>query len=134
MGRERKPMHLRQKAYFEQRLKDRMSDLAGRGIAPERAAKDPIARKLKADIKAVDYRLRKIAESEKITADLARLKAERAAAPEKKPEAKGEKPRKAAEGGKEKKPKAEKKPAPPEATEGGQNSPTAEKPQKAHKP
>jgi hypothetical protein len=135
MGRERKQMHLRQKAYFEQRLKDRLSFLAGKGVEPERAEKDPIARKLKADVKAVGYRLRKIAESEKIAADVARLKAERASPLDKEPEApKAGKPKKASEGGKEKKPKAEKKPAPPKAPEGDQGSKAAEKPRETDKP
>jgi len=117
MEMKRKPLHLRHKAMFEQELKDRLSYLAGKGIKPPKADKDPIVKKLKAEVKAVDRRLKLVAEHEKRSEEMAKIKAERAAAPKKEEApAKAEKPKKAP-AGKEKK-KTEKKPAPPKAPEG----------------
>jgi hypothetical protein len=121
----RKQLTLRQKAAFELKLKDRLSFLSEKGIKSPKAEKDTLARKLKADIKAMNTRLRLLAENEKRTEEMAKIKAERAAAPkieaapEKAPAAaKGEKTKKAPVEGKEKKIKAEKKAAPPKAPEG----------------
>jgi hypothetical protein len=77
-----------------------------RGRVPQQ--KDTIVKKLKADIKAVNKRLRTVAENDKRTEEMAKIKAERAAAPPKEQEGgKGEKPKKAAEQGKGKKAKPE---------------------------
>ena len=116
----RKQMQLRQKAYFEQKLKDRLSFLSRKGIEAPKVDKDSLVRKLKGSIRAVNNRLRLIADHEKRTEEVAKIKADRAAAPPK--EQKGgkvEKPKKAHEEGKEKKIKGEKKAAPPKAQEGG---------------
>lgn len=130
MGLMRKQMLMRQKARFEHTLKDRLSFLSGKGVKPPRADKDTIVRKLQADLKAVNKRLRVVAASEKRTEEMAKIKAERAAAPKKEQEAvKGEKPKKAAEEGKGKKVKAEKKAAPPKAPEGGKGPKTTESPE-----
>jgi hypothetical protein len=113
MGFKRKPMLLRQKAYFEHHLQDRLSSLSGKGVNSAKADKDTLVRELQADIRAVNKRLRRIAENEKRTEEMAKKKAERAAAPQKENEgAIGEKPKKAPEEGKGKKIKTEKKPAP----------------------
>ncbi len=129
MGLKRKQMLLRQKAYFEQKLQDRLSFLSGKGIKSPKADKDTLVRKLKANIKAINKRSRLIADNEKITEEMAKIKAERAAAPKKEQEGgKGEKPKKAAEEGKEKKAKAEKKVAPPKAQEGGESRKPAQTP------
>jgi len=129
MGLKRKQMIMRQKAYGEQELLDRLSYLSGKGIASPKSDRDPIVRKLKADIKAVNTRLRMIAENEKRTEEMAKIKAERAAAPKKEKEGgKGESPKKSAEEGKGKKVKAEKKPAPSKAQEGGKSGKTTESP------
>jgi len=117
-------IQLRQKAQFEQKMKDRLAYLAGKGIEPPKTDKDPIVRKIHADIKAVNNRLRLLAANDKLTETLAKAKADKAAAALKAKESgetvKAEKPKKA-EHPKEKKekPKAEKKPAPPKAPEGG---------------
>jgi hypothetical protein len=104
MGLKRKQMLMRQKAYFEHELQDRMSFLAGKGIESPKADKDTLVRKLQADIRAVNKRLRLIADSEKKTEEMAKIKAERAAAPQKEQEGgKGEKLKKAPEAGKGKK-------------------------------
>lgn len=128
----RKQMQLRQKAYFEQKLKDRLSFLSGKGIEAPKVDKDSLVRKLKASIRAVNNRLRLIADNEKRTEEMAKIKAERAAAPPKEQEGgKAEKPKKAPEEGKEKKIKAEKKAAPPKAQEGGKSQKAAEAPEEA---
>jgi len=122
MGSKRKQMLMQQQAYFELRLKDRLSFLAGRGIKSPQADKDTLVRKLQADIRATKNRLRVIADNDKRTEEMAKKKAERAAAPRKEQEgAKGEKPKKAPEEGKGKKIKAEKKAASPKAPEAGQS-------------
>jgi len=123
MSLKRKNALMRQKDDLDRKLKDRLARLAGEGVEPARADRDTIARKLKAEAKEIGLRLKAIADSEKLTLELAKMKADRAAAALKekeggKPEkavkpAKGEKPKK---GGEAKKPKPEKK-APPKAPE-----------------
>lgn len=113
-----KQIQLRQKEQFEHSLKSRLAFLAGKGIEPPKTDKDPIVRKIEADIRAVNNRLRLLAEHEKRTAEMAKAKADRAAAALKANESgEAEKPKKAHEPAKEKKEKAkpEKKPAPPKA-------------------
>lgn len=118
MGLKRKQMLMRQKAAVVQELKDRKSFLSGKGIKSPRADRDPLVRKLLADIRAVDNRLRLIAENERRTEEMAKIKAERATAPPKDQKTgKGEKSRKAPEEGKDKKIKPEKKAAPPKTPE-----------------
>jgi ethanolamine utilization cobalamin adenosyltransferase len=120
MGLKRKQMLMGQKAYFEQKLQDRLSFLSGKGIETPKAAKDTLLRKLKANIKAIDKRVKFITDNEKRAEEMVKIKAERAAAPQKEQEGdKGEKPKKAAAEGKGKKIKAETKAAPPKTTEGG---------------
>ena len=109
MGIKRKEIVTRQKASFEQKLKDRLALLAGKGINAPQVDRDPIAKKLKAEIKAINKRLARIDEIAKRTEEMARIKAEKAAAPKKgKDEAgKAAKPKAAGAEGKAKKPKAE---------------------------
>jgi len=127
MGLKRKQMLMRQKGYFEHKLQDRLSFLSGKGSRSPKADKDTLVRKLQANIRAVNKRLRLIADNEKKTEEMTKIKAERAATPQKKQEgSKGEKPKKASEEGKGKKIKAEMKAAPPNAPEGGKNQKTTE--------
>jgi hypothetical protein len=107
MGLKRKQVLIRQKEYFGQKLQDRLSFLSGKGIKSPKADKDTLVRKLQANIRAVNSRLRLIADNEKRTGEMAKIKAERAAAPRKEQEGgKGDKPEKASEEGKGKKMKA----------------------------
>jgi len=130
MGLKRKQMLMQQKAYFEDKLQDRLSFLSEKGIQSPKADKDTLARKWQANIRAVNRRLRLIADNEKRTEEVAKIKAARAAAPQKEQEGgKGEKPKKAPEEGKGKKKKAEIKAAPPKAPEGGKNQKTTESPE-----
>jgi hypothetical protein len=135
MESKRKEMHLRQKAHFERELKDRLSFLAGKGIEPPKADKDTLVRKSKANIRAVNFRLSQIAADEKRTEEMAKIKAERAAAPLKEQEGrKVEKPKKAPDMVKDKKMPAEKKAAPPNVPEGGQVRPTGGSPEEGKAP
>jgi hypothetical protein len=128
----RKQLHLQQKAHVEQQLKDRLSFLAGKGIEPPKARKDTLVRKLKANIRAVNYRLNLIAANEKRTEEMAKIKAEKAAALLKEREGGHvEKPKKAPEAVKVKKIKPEKKAGPPKAPEGGQGQTPAPSPEEA---
>jgi len=130
MGLQRKQMLIRQKARFEHALQERLSFLSGKGIKSPKADKDTIVRKLKADLKAVNKRLRVIAASEKRTEELAKVKADKAAAPKQEREGgKGEKSKKAADEGKGKKIKADKKAAPPQAPVGGKAPTTTGSPE-----
>lgn len=122
MGLKRKQMQMRQKAYVEQNLQNRLTFLSGKGIEARKINKDPLVRELRADVKAVNIRLRRIADDEKRTEEMTKIKAERAAAPKKEPEvAKVEKSKKPAQDSKGKKPKEEKKAAPPKAEEGAKS-------------
>jgi hypothetical protein len=94
-------MQMRQKANIEQELQNRLSFLSGKGIEAPKIKKDPIVRKLQADVRALNNRLRLVADSEKRTEEMAKIKAERAAAPKKEEEGgKVEKSKKASQEGK----------------------------------
>ena len=130
MGLKREQMLMRQKAYFEHKLQNRLSFLSGKGIKSPKADKDALFRKLQANIRAVNKRLRLIADNEKRTEEMAKINAQRAATPQKEQEGgKGEKPKKAPEEGKGKKIKAEMKAAPPKAPEGGKSQKMTESPE-----
>jgi len=130
MGLKREQMLMRQKAYFEHKLQDRLSFLSGKGIKSPKADKDTLFRKLQANIRAVNKRLRLIADNKKRTEETAKIKAQRAATPQKEQEGgKGEKPKKAPQEGKGKKIKGEMKATSPKAAEGGKSQKTTESPQ-----
>jgi hypothetical protein len=129
VGFKRKQMQLRQKAHFEEELKNRLSFLSGKGIEPPKSNKDAIVKNLKADIRATDRRLRFITGYETRTQELAKAKADKASALLKEKEGgKAEKPAKAPAEAKEKKAKPEKKAAPPKAQESGKGQKTPETP------
>jgi hypothetical protein len=103
----RKQMLAQQRTSFEETLRERLSFLSGKGIQSSKADKDTIVKKLKADIRAVNNRLKTIADNEKRTEEMARIKAERAAPPKDREAVKSDKPKKAPEEGKGKKAKPE---------------------------
>lgn len=107
----RKQILMKQKSTRERELADRLKWLSGKGIDTHKADKDPIVRKLKASIKASSRRLSRIADIEERTEEMARIKAEKMAAPKKKEEEGAKAPKKKAgpQDGKIKKPKAPKK-------------------------
>lgn len=79
MGSNRKQAQMERKAYFERRLKDRLSFLSGKGIESPKIIKDTILKNLRANIKAINARLKTIASYEEKTEELAKTKAEKAA-------------------------------------------------------
>jgi outer membrane biosynthesis protein TonB len=111
MGARKKEAQERQKAYFERRLEERLSFLSKKGTESPGIDKDTLVKKLRANIRAINDRLKAIAANEKRTAELAKIKAEKAALPplpKDQAEGKGKKSKEAAEEGKEKKRKKEK--------------------------
>ncbi len=86
---------LRQKAEWEGKLKKRLALLGTKGLDEKKIARDVGIKELKAKIKESDLRLRAIDATDKRTAELAAIKAERLAQP------------------KEETPKAKKKEEPP---------------------
>jgi len=81
MGSKNKEAQGRQKAYFERRLEERLSFLAKKGIESPGIEKNALVKKLRADIRAINDRLKAIANNEKRTEELAKIKAEKAALP-----------------------------------------------------
>ncbi len=108
MGSKRKQMLMQQRASFEQTLQERLSFLSGKGVRSPKVDKDTIVRKLKADIKAVNNRLKAVAANDKRSEEMARIKAERESAPGKEQEGTAsDKPKKASDESKGKKAKPE---------------------------
>jgi len=100
MGSNQKQTQMDRKACVERALKNRLSFLAEKGIESPKIDKDTIVRKLRANIGAINARLKAIAGHEEKRLELANIKAEKAAAPRKEPEetkaeTKTEKPKKA---------------------------------------
>jgi outer membrane biosynthesis protein TonB len=111
MGSRKKEAQERQKAYFERRLEERLSFLSKKGIESPGIDKDTLVKKLRANIRAINDRLKAIADNEKRTEELAKMKAEKTALPpppKDQEEGKGKKSKEAPEEGKEKKRKKEK--------------------------
>lgn len=94
------------KSNLEGKLANRLKLLSEKGIESLDINKDVLVKKLRANIKAVNARLNAIADIEKKTEELAKIKSEKAALPAKEKEsAKAKKAEEAPEGGKEKKKK-----------------------------
>jgi hypothetical protein len=102
-----KQKQLGQKENFERKLKDRLSILSERGVDSSKIDKDTVVKKLRADVRAMNARLNAIDRNEKKTEELAKIKAEKAAAPRKEQEEpKDKEQEKAPEKGKGKKKKS----------------------------
>ena len=80
MGSNQKQTQMGQKADFERRLEVRLSFLSKKGIESPEIKKDTLVKKLRANIKSINSRLRTIAGIEKKTEELAKAKVEKAAA------------------------------------------------------
>ena len=102
MGSKLKKTQLGRKEQYERKLNNRLSLLSENKIEPSNVKKDPLVKNLRANIEAVDARLKAIAKIEQKTAELAKLKAEKI---EKRAAI-----RKAGEGGKDKEKEKEKEP------------------------
>ena len=87
MGSKHRQAQNGRKASFERNLKNRLALLLSRGIESREIDKDVLVKKLRANIEAINNRLKAIDASETKTAELARIKAEKAVAPPKEPEA-----------------------------------------------
>jgi hypothetical protein len=108
MGSQQKQTQMRQKEDFERRLNDLLS--TKKDIESPKVDKDPLVKKLRAKIRAINVRLNVIAAIETRTEELARIKTEKAAAPRKDPaESKEKKEKEVPVEGKEKKEKKGKK-------------------------
>jgi outer membrane biosynthesis protein TonB len=125
MGSRNKEAQERQKAYFERGLEKRLSFLSKKGIESPAVDKDALVKKMRANIRAINDRLKAIVANERRTEELAKMKAEKKAssAVQKDQAEKKEKSAKAAPPeGKEKKRKKEK--------ETGQEQKKEQKPEK----
>jgi len=76
-----KTARLEQKAYWEEKLAQRLSALAEKGFPPEKIARDTAVKQLRARIRETGARLRVISEREKKAEEMARARAEKTAAP-----------------------------------------------------
>ena len=106
-----KQVRLDQKSYLEEKLNQRLTVLAGKGLLPGRITKDVTVRKIRAKMRKTEGRLKVIAELEKKMEEKARIKVEKTAPPKK--EKKKKKPKEAPveikrQKKKEKKPKEKK--------------------------
>jgi len=86
MGSKQKQSQIGQKESFERKLKNRLALLSEEGIESGRIDKDSLVKKLRANVTAINTRLKAIEASEKKNEELARMKLEKAAAPRKEPE------------------------------------------------
>ena len=111
MGSRNKEAQERQKVHFERRLEVRLSFLAKKGDESPVVEKDPLVKKLRANIRAINDRLKVIASTEKRTEELAKMKAEKLELrllPKDQAASKEKPPKEATEEGKEKKKRKEK--------------------------
>jgi len=79
-----KKVRIDQRSYYENKLNQRLSVLVERGFESGKIAKDTVVRKLKAQIRETGARLNVIIDLEKKREEMAKIKAEKAAAPKKK--------------------------------------------------
>ncbi|TFG37416.1 MAG: hypothetical protein E4H39_02230 [Syntrophobacterales bacterium] len=108
MGSKQEGTVLGHKAYFEAKLEERRSYLTERGVDHKTIAKDDVIKKIKAKIKETNVRIKAIAKIKRRTEELAKIKAERLAAPKIEKGVKGKEPKASPETGKEKKKKKKK--------------------------
>ena len=73
-----------QREYWQNKLNQRLSVLAEKELESSKIIKDATVRKMRAKIRETDGRLKAIADLEKKKEDMARLKAEKMAAPKEK--------------------------------------------------
>ena len=89
MASKEKAARLEQKAYWEEKLNQSLALLADKGAGSEKIAKDTAVRKLRAKVRETDKRLRIIEGKEKRLEEMAKVKAEKLAAPKKEKDKKG---------------------------------------------
>jgi hypothetical protein len=86
MGSKHKQAQTGRRESFERKLKDRLALLSKEGIESRQVDRDALVKKLRANINAVNTRLKAIDANEKKTEELAKMKVEKAAVPRKDPE------------------------------------------------
>ncbi len=89
MASKEKTARLVQRVYWEEKLNQRLSMLADKGAESEKIAKDTTVKKLRAKMRETDKRLKAIEGKEKKLEDMAKIKAEKLAAPKKEKDKKG---------------------------------------------
>jgi len=90
MASKEKPARLEQRVHWEEKLNQRLSLLTDKGVGSEKIAKDTTVRQLRAKMRETDKRLRAIEGKEKKLEEMAKVKAEKLAAPKKEKGKKGE--------------------------------------------
>lgn len=83
MASKSKTSRLEQKAYLEKQLDERLSFLSEKGIEPGKISKDTGVKKIRAQIRETVGRLKVISDMERKVEEMARIKAEKMAAPKK---------------------------------------------------
>jgi hypothetical protein len=78
-----KEVRLAQRTHWENKLNQRLSALADKGLEPQRIAKDPAVRSIRGKIRKTEARLAAIADLEKKVDQMARIRAEKVAVPKK---------------------------------------------------
>ncbi len=86
MASKSKTSRLEQKAYLEEKLDKRLSFLSEKGIEPGKIPKDTGVKKIRAQIRETDGRLKVISDMERKVEEMTRIKAEKMAAPKKEKE------------------------------------------------
>jgi len=89
MASKEKAARLEQRTYWEEKLNQRLSLLADKGAESQKISKDTTVRKLRAKMRETDKRLKAIQGKEKKTEEMAKIKAEKLAAPKKEQGKKG---------------------------------------------
>jgi hypothetical protein len=77
-------VRVEQKKYWETKLEQRLGVLAERGLEAKNVVRDPAVKKIRAHLRETEARMRAITSLEAQTEEMARKKAEKAAAPKEK--------------------------------------------------
>jgi len=83
MGSKHRETVLGQKAYFEEKLKERRLLLVERGIAPDEMSKDGTLRKISAQVRKMKAKIKALDTIAARTRELTKIKAEKLASPPK---------------------------------------------------
>jgi len=86
MGSNKKQIQTGQKQSFERKLKDRLAYLSEKGIESHKIEKDPLVKNLRANVRAMNTRLKATDANEKMCEERTKMKAEKAAATQEDPE------------------------------------------------
>ena len=89
MASKSKEVRIEQKNYWETKLEQRLGVLGEKGLEPQRAAKDPAVKKIRAYLRETEARLQAITSLEAKAEEMAEKKAEKVTAPKEKKGKKG---------------------------------------------